>query len=569
VVLKEIAVKKAEHALQNENKKFNISGIMSGEKRSAQQNVMQEMEASMERAERHMQDGNLENAGAVLDAQLKLLPLLAKRTTKRVKYPMSSKKDDLLHAEKDAKQSYQEAKALLKSDEAVVQSGKQNVSQVEAEEHQDKMIERRQKAELQESQQKLAQSHNASKQLHVQDNATFNKVSNEKDKLEVITKAVAQDLQGTVVCGDGLNHAPGEQCDDGNLDAGDGCDQECKVEPGWHCSNVHKREIEHKHELELENEKENEKENEDEHEHEHEHKERNPIELGAAMSMCRPKCGDGRRFPTERCDDGNSQSGDGCSAACLVEKTWTCSGGSASGKVRSLCEKCGNGVKRQGESCDDGNLKNGDGCSENCQVETGFVCFGSKSECQAKSRFHATNNAKRRSQEAECGLKKKYFVTKSLSDLTGTCVDMPFSIQPQQQVAVYESYDGAELSGGNTAFTKLGSIAVKPVFEVLADESADVIDARALCRIYTRQFCFNEDGQQHCTVTSSTECLEVAVQAEFCKSNNRGALKFRTYFGALACVFNGCDVPPDWLTLQNLSVKPRAWCYGAAMREFN
>jgi len=69
------------------------------------------MEASMERAERHMQDGNLENAGAVLDAQLKMLPLLAKRTTKRVKYPMSSKKDDLLHAEKDAKQSYQEAKA--------------------------------------------------------------------------------------------------------------------------------------------------------------------------------------------------------------------------------------------------------------------------------------------------------------------------------------------------------------------------------------------------------------------------------------------------------------------------
>jgi cysteine-rich repeat protein len=39
------------------------------------------------------------------------------------------------------------------------------------------------------------------------------------------------------VCGDGILHA-GEQCDDGNQTAGDGCSSTCQVEPGWLCANV-------------------------------------------------------------------------------------------------------------------------------------------------------------------------------------------------------------------------------------------------------------------------------------------------------------------------------------------
>jgi cysteine-rich repeat protein len=27
------------------------------------------------------------------------------------------------------------------------------------------------------------------------------------------------------------------ECDDGNLINGDGCDEECKIEPGWACYN--------------------------------------------------------------------------------------------------------------------------------------------------------------------------------------------------------------------------------------------------------------------------------------------------------------------------------------------
>jgi cysteine-rich repeat protein len=37
------------------------------------------------------------------------------------------------------------------------------------------------------------------------------------------------------ICGDGLNYGINE-CDDGNLESGDGCSNDCKVEPGWTCS---------------------------------------------------------------------------------------------------------------------------------------------------------------------------------------------------------------------------------------------------------------------------------------------------------------------------------------------
>merc|ERR1719506_2764906 len=33
-------------------------------------------------------------------------------------------------------------------------------------------------------------------------------------------------------------------------------------------------------------------------------------------------CGDGRKSPSEACDDGNSVSGDGCSEVCKVEDGW-------------------------------------------------------------------------------------------------------------------------------------------------------------------------------------------------------------------------------------------------------
>ena len=39
---------------------------------------------------------------------------------------------------------------------------------------------------------------------------------------------------------------------------------------------------------------------------------------------CNGSCGDGKLRVGERCDDGNTMSGDGCTQTCQVEAGWTC-----------------------------------------------------------------------------------------------------------------------------------------------------------------------------------------------------------------------------------------------------
>src|SRR5881628_2080041 len=73
-------------------------------------------------------------------------------------------------------------------------------------------------------------------------------------------------------------------------------------------------------------------------------------------SHCSPSCrlevcGNHILDPGEQCDDGNTVSGDGCSAACQREP------------------RCGDGVVDPGEQCDDGNTVSGDGCSAACRLE--------------------------------------------------------------------------------------------------------------------------------------------------------------------------------------------------------
>lgn len=78
------------------------------------------------------------------------------------------------------------------------------------------------------------------------------------------------------------------------------------------------------------------------------------LTLALASPACRgedrpAECGDSVVEADEACDDGNTESGDGCSAACTVEPV------------------CGNGELEAGEECDDGNNVDGDGCEANCR----------------------------------------------------------------------------------------------------------------------------------------------------------------------------------------------------------
>lgn len=130
-------------------------------------------------------------------------------------------------------------------------------------------------------------------------------------------------------CGDGIVQS-GESCDVGTASSL-ACDG-CEVQPDWYCS--------------------------------------------GSPSVCVPSvCQDGQRAPDEQCDDGNNQTGDGCSPACEVESGWKCPPGIA------CITNCGNGILTAPEQCDDGNGTDGDGCT-NCMVDPGYDCGVSGNNCQ-------------------------------------------------------------------------------------------------------------------------------------------------------------------------------------------
>jgi fibro-slime domain-containing protein len=176
-------------------------------------------------------------------------------------------------------------------------------------------------------------------------------------------------VQDQVVCGDGVLQVAGEECDDGNETASDGCSDTCAVEDGYVC----------------------------------------PV----PGAMCRAaECGDGVLAGTELCDDGNTIASDGCSETCTFETNYAClTPGTpcaptdcGNGRVEGseacddgnhylgdgcsiYCEKepscappapctseCGDGIKLGDEACDDANTRDGDGCSAACEVEPGWSC---------------------------------------------------------------------------------------------------------------------------------------------------------------------------------------------------
>ncbi|MCX4240502.1 RCC1 domain-containing protein [Paraliomyxa miuraensis] len=99
---------------------------------------------------------------------------------------------------------------------------------------------------------------------------------------------------------------------------------------------------------------------------------------GGEPSTCAAVCGDGMVLGDELCDDGNTDVDDGCDDACMVEPGFSCMG------EPSLCETgCGDGIVAGMEACDDGGIDDGDGCSAACAVEPGWACMGEPSLCSS------------------------------------------------------------------------------------------------------------------------------------------------------------------------------------------
>jgi len=98
-----------------------------------------------------------------------------------------------------------------------------------------------------------------------------------------------------------------------------------------------------------------------------------------AMVEIETICGNGEIDEGETCDDGNGESGDGCSRWCQLDcgndrldSNEECDDGNRvdGDGCSSTCElECGNGVIDRNEQCDDGNLLDNDGCSSACLIE--------------------------------------------------------------------------------------------------------------------------------------------------------------------------------------------------------
>lgn len=115
-----------------------------------------------------------------------------------------------------------------------------------------------------------------------------------------------------VVCGDG-GRGEGEDCDDGNIEGGDGCSASCTVEPGYICSGL----------------------------------------APGPMSVCVLSCGDQLIDPPETCDDGANNSDtlpNACRTSCMLAY-------------------CGDGVVDDGEVCDRGGVLPANADPDACTAE--------------------------------------------------------------------------------------------------------------------------------------------------------------------------------------------------------
>jgi cysteine-rich repeat protein len=212
---------------------------------------------------------------------------------------------------------------------------------------------------------------------------------------------VGQTCKGTwqTLCGDGLRDY-GEECDDGNTTAADGCNATCHIESGYACDtagsacaaigftaavcgNSH---VELGEECDDGNVVANDGCNA-------------TCQLKAGVSTAGagavtdpsvtvgPVVGDGIVDESigEACDDGNATGGDGCSALGVVEAGFRCdaAGNACTAQPAARATAVADTHVDYGEECSDGNAAAGDGCDASANIESGFRCNNGNTACVA------------------------------------------------------------------------------------------------------------------------------------------------------------------------------------------
>lgn len=99
----------------------------------------------------------------------------------------------------------------------------------------------------------------------------------------------------------------------------------------------------------------------------------------ANTSMC-SSCGNGVVNGSESCD-GTALGGHTCASEGYTSGTLRCTATCVLDPTMCVNSACGNGTIESGEVCDDSNGASGDGCSATCVIETGYACTGTPSNC--------------------------------------------------------------------------------------------------------------------------------------------------------------------------------------------
>ena len=68
----------------------------------------------------------------------------------------------------------------------------------------------------------------------------------------------------------------------------------------------------------------------------------------------------------------------GCTTTCLVENGFYCGQPSGNSQPSVCAAVCGDKILAGTEQCDDGNTQSGDGCSSTCTFEAGWSCSSTK-----------------------------------------------------------------------------------------------------------------------------------------------------------------------------------------------
>ncbi len=162
----------------------------------------------------------------------------------------------------------------------------------------------------------------------------------------------SKSVVASLTCGNGLTET-GEECDDGNKIATDGCTNACQLP---HCGDGIAQFGE-------------------------ECDDGNPLDTDACSNACkRARCGDALIQAGEECDDGNQDAFDSCTNTCRVPRCGDgvvqigeeCDDGNKTetDSCTNVCKlsMCGDGIAQDGEECDDGNQSNNDACTNVCKA---------------------------------------------------------------------------------------------------------------------------------------------------------------------------------------------------------